>query len=97
MGWDKETKILSHIDSLKLYLKNTHIPFSFSILGYVYGHGYSDNDKYYPIRKLEYGDKVYQEVMVRDPDCDGDDVIISHEFKKGETITLPLEKSYPEE
>jgi len=87
MSWDKNTYNMSHIDEISRTLTKLKIHHAITILGKVKGMGMNDtyDDKeYYELRKLEYKDTVILEKMHRTTDCDTDDVIMSHEFKKSE-------------
>ncbi len=97
MSWDKNTVNMSNIDGTILTLKKLGVPYKVTILSKVKGLGLNDDIfeedikgilhpgiRYYDIRKLEYKDTIILEKMLRDNDCDFDDVIVSYEFKKGQ-------------
>lgn len=93
MSWNKNTIITSKIDATIDTLKNCGVDFELTEIGRVLGMGLNDtygssivvgDDGHYPIRRLAYKNIVILEVMVRNPDCDGDDHIMSHEFDSGE-------------
>jgi hypothetical protein len=94
MSWNKNTVPSFVIDRMMIDLHNNRRPYTLFILGYVPGHGLNDDfETEYPIRRLEYGNDIIQEIMLRDPDCDGDDVIEAREYSKEDLPNLPLEKS----
>jgi len=85
MSWNKNTIRRSEIDKTIELLKEFKVKYKLTTLGKVPGYGL--NDAYediseYEIRKLEYNDFVILEQMIRDPDCDMDDVISSFKFEK---------------
>ena len=85
MSWDKNTTISTKIDDTVEVLRENDIPYTLEILGKVEARGLNDTctgTKYYSIRKLSYQNFVIMEQMIRDPDCDIDDVITSEKFKK---------------
>ena len=83
MSWNKNTFVISEIDSIVRTLQETKQPYEVVELGRVNADGISDSfmgiDSY-AIRKLTYGKNVMLEQMQRDPDCDGDDLLVSFEF-----------------
>ncbi len=101
MSWNKQTRIQSDIDGAVQALKEPGVvPFELDVLGTVAGHGLDDNMDFfgpsmiYDIRRLRFGNVVILEQMVRNPDCDADDVIVSRQFIAGEepkTEDWPLE------
>ena len=93
MSWDKNTIVVSQIDQDLRLLEKFGIPYELKELGRVMGHGLNDcGDKFYSIRRLEFGDEVVLEQMHRTDDCDADDTIISMVFEKGkEPKEWPLE------
>lgn len=94
MSWDKNTVNLSDVDSRIHVLNQIGISYSLITLGEVGGHGLNDFDgKTYPIRQLKYKDIVVLEQMIREDDCDFDDMIISYEFfAQEEPKNWPLER-----
>lgn len=85
MSWNKNTTSTSKIDAVTWVLDFLGIPYELDILGHVIGLGLNDdyeNNKTYPIRRLEIKNKVILEQMVRNNDCDTDDVIVSYIFDK---------------
>ncbi len=89
MSWDKNTtrstKIDNTIEVLKDLNKTFNIPYTLEILGKVNARGQNDHytgTEYYEIRKLSYGDYVILERMIRQPDCDIDDIITAEKFNK---------------
>lgn len=89
ISWDKNTISCSEVDNTIELLKEMNVEYKLTILGEVEGNGLNDGmmweeNKKYPIRKLEYNDKVILEKLVRHPDCDVDDNIISEKFNKKE-------------
>ena len=85
MSWNKNTICISNIDGIVEVLEEAGATYKMTTLGRVAGWGLNDtfeNRKDYPIRKLEYGDKVILERMLRSHDCDVDDVITSFKFDK---------------
>ena len=95
MGWNKNTIVASAIDFTIDTLKNLGVPYTLTTLGEVNGDGL--NDDYfgtgkYPIRRLEYLDKIILEQMERTYDCDFDDHLKSSQFAKDqEPKSWPLE------
>jgi len=78
---------MSAVDGTISVLKNLGTPYKVTELGRVAGCGLNDDYREgddYPIRKLEYRDVVILEKMLRNPDCDIDDYIMSYEFVKGQ-------------
>jgi len=100
MGWNKNTTSASSIDTTLKVLKELGESYSLKEIGIVTGYGLNDdlpNDesKKYKLRRLEYKDKVIIEQIIRNTDCDINDVIISKEFKKGEEPKdFELERTY---
>ena len=92
MSYNKNTVSLSNVDSVISLLEKDGRDFKVSVLGKVKGRGVNDsydNIDTYDIRKLEYKTLsgqhfVILEKMVRHPDCDADDCIISEEFLSGD-------------
>ena len=83
MGWNKNTVNQSRINSIVDTLIKLNITYTLKEMGSVFGHGLNDNDSEpHSIRRLEYSDYVVLEQMYRTNDCDTDNVISSHEFKK---------------
>ncbi len=85
MSWDKNTTISTKIDDTVEVLRENDILYTLEILGKVEARGLNDTctgTKYYSIRKLLYQNFVIMEQMVRQPDCDIDDLIIATKFKK---------------
>lgn len=85
MGWDKNTWSLSQIDAIIKTLKHLKTPYKLTVLGKVNATGINDyweDRKEYKIRKLEYKNIIILEQMHRTSDCDTDDIIESHEFRK---------------
>lgn len=85
MSYNKNTIRRSEIDKTIELLKEFKTDFKLTTIGVVTGYGlnddYAKSDKH-EIRKLEYNDFVILEQMVRNKDCDMDDIIISIKFKK---------------
>ena len=99
MSWDKNTINMSQIDNNIKMLDNLKIKYKLIKLGEVEGHGnndtyweitYEEEIKKYPIRKLEYGNKVIIEQMLRSKDCDMDDYLVSVEYDLVQYAKLPL-------
>lgn len=91
MSWNKNTVVVSDIDSRVDMLKENGIPYTLTILGKVSGMGLNDaasqgilDSSSYLIRKLEYKDKLIVEQMQRQQDCDFDDHLVSIKFLKSE-------------
>ena len=88
MSWDKNTRNCSEIDKTIELLKEFGIDYQLITLGEVLGMGNNDDvgfeepSRCHKIRKLKYKDKVIFEQMVRNDDCDFDDVIVSVKFDK---------------
>ena len=85
MSWDKNTISCSEIDKTIELLSELSIPYSLKILGKVTGYGLNDDyakTDQHKIRQLEYKEKVILEQMIRNDDCDSDDVIYSFKFDK---------------
>ena len=85
MSWDKNTIITSSVDSIIETLSNLNTPYCLEEIGKVRGYGLNDDYNgvdFYPLRKLEYGDFVVLEQIIRTTDCDTDDTIISKSFPK---------------
>jgi len=91
MSWDKNTRNCSEVDTTIKLLKELKVKFKIKVLGKVIGQGLNDEigeyglgeSKSYPMRRLEYQDNVVLEKIIRAPDCDVDDVIVSEKFSKG--------------
>lgn len=93
MSWNKNTFVMSKVDAVVDTLKKCGVDYKLTELDRVIGMGLNDNygfvealgrDGKYPIRRLAYNDLVVLEKMIRNPDCDGDDHIMSFEFKADE-------------
>lgn len=89
MSWNKNTVVMSDIDSTIKVLEKLGEKYTLTEIGKAKGMGLnddieSDDIKFYPIRKLTYRDVIILEQMRRHPDCDSDDCIVSHEFKLSE-------------
>jgi hypothetical protein len=105
MSWDKNTFVVSEIDSIIKTLVSVDVPYTVEVIGHVSGVGINDSEfdggswtnKKYPIRRLMYKDMVVQEVMERSHDCDFDDYLKSYCFEDEGWETLPLERYYDEE
>ena len=89
MSWNKNTRGNTRIDDtievLKDLNKTFNIPYTLEILGKVEARGLNDTytgTKYYCIRKLTYQNFVIMEQMIREPDCDIDDIIIAVKFER---------------
>ena len=89
MSWNKNTFNISEIDSIIKVLKEISIDFRCEEIGKVRGRGLNDDyycgtdeEKYYSLRKLYYNNFVVLEQMIRNSDCDIDDVITSFKFDK---------------
>ena len=85
MSWDKNTRRTSEIDTIIKVLKELDVKYSIEIIGEVRGYGLNDDysETYkHQIRKLTYNNFVVLEQMIRNEDCDFDDVIISQKFDK---------------
>jgi hypothetical protein len=97
MSWDKNTANVSSLNSVVQVLKNLDEHFTVTYMGEVRAMGVNDDFcdppiDVYPIRKLEYRDKVILERMERTHDCDSDDMLVSLTFTKGEEPSeWPLE------
>jgi hypothetical protein len=95
MSWDKNTFNTSKMAEVVKVLNELGEPYTCTHLGQVRAMGVNDsmNDiDVYSIKKLEYRDKVILERMERTHDCDSDDILTSHTFKKGEEPSeWPLE------
>jgi len=107
MSWDKNTINMSFIDSTIKVLKNLEIKYQLTKLGEVEGYGNNDiycgeaieeDHKTYSIRKLEYGNKIIFEQMLRSEDCDMDDYLVSIEYESGKEpkTVWKLEKNIQE-
>jgi len=103
MSWNKCTTSSSKIDVTLNLLKKFGKNYKLSEIGFFEGNGLNDEIEYekfkiYKLRKLEYEDVVIMERIVRQSDCDADDIIESKEFKKGkEPKKWPLEITYDNE
>jgi len=85
MSWDKNTLIITEVDSTIETLKSFNTPYKLTILGEIRGRGLNDDgEASYPylIRRLEYKDTVILEQMISATDCDTDDVLMSYRFDK---------------
>lgn len=87
MSWDKNTLSFSQIDAVVDVLKDMGVSYKLTVITKVLGRGLNDGgmwdkDKYYELRRLEYGNTVYLEKIEQDADCDADDIISSHKFTK---------------
>lgn len=81
MSWNKNTVISSHIDAMIHVLEITRVPYNVSVFADARGFGLNDSgDTVYPLRRLQFGDRVFLEQMSRTCDCDADDTISSYEF-----------------
>jgi len=89
MSYNKNTIRSEKIDTITSLCRSLNIPYKLTILGKVEGYGlndetYDDTLKKYKIQRLEVGDDVYLEQMIRTNDCDTDDVIVCKKFKKSD-------------
>ena len=85
MSWNKNTRGNTRIDDITEVLEENDISYTLEILGKVEARGLNDTytgTKYYCIRKLTYQNFVIMEQMIREPDCDIDDIIIATKFYK---------------
>lgn len=85
MSWNKNTVKSTKIDDTIEVLRENNIFHTLEILGTAQGRGLNDSysgTHYYYLRKLSYQNFVIMERMVRDPDCDIDDVIKAEKFEK---------------
>ena len=87
MSYDKNTIFTSKLDSIKEILEELEEECILTEIGTVGGYGANDicggGMDAYPIRKLEYRNKVVLERMERSHDCDDDDYLVSYTFIKG--------------
>jgi hypothetical protein len=106
MSWNKNTVVQSQIRAVMKVLDDEKRPYSIEALGHVRGRGINDMGKSgYLLRKLYYGsdghgryEHVLMEQMLRDPDPDADDVLMSHHFRvASEPLIWPLEEWLPSE
>ena len=95
MSYNKNTVIDSKIDSVVETLEGIGHDYDLITIDYVEGRGINDtgmdmngyaNNRSYPIRMIVYANlsgklNCHLEHMVRDPDCDSDDRIVSSEYK----------------
>lgn len=103
VSWNKNTSRLSNLDDQVYFLEEAggvrikddwteekigyyEYPYRFDVIGRVRGRGVGDPE-YLDIRRLEYKTSVWLERMERHPDCDMDDLITAHFFKKGQEPT----------
>ena len=81
MSYDKNTVNMSAYKIVRQVLCNLNIPYSTHVFCHVAGKGLNDMvGAKYPLRRLQYGNYVLLERMVRSKDCDVDDVISSFDF-----------------
>ena len=101
MSYNKNTISTSKINAILKVLKNLNQSYSLKEIGVVKGYGVNDDcaeTDIHKLRRLEYDDNVIIERMVRQTDCDADDVIESIEFKKSEELEdLKLEVTFDNE
>lgn len=93
MSWDKNTVNMSKIDDLVGMLEDHGLTYVVSILANIPGMGINDLEfsedgsfcsKIYELKKLVTDKSIYVDQMLRHPDCDADDVIVTHKYEKGE-------------
>ena len=85
MSWDKNTIRASEIDTTMKVLTELKVEHTIETIGKVRGYGLNDDyakTDIHLIRKLTYKNFVVLEQMVRNTDCDLNDVIISEKFDK---------------
>ena len=89
MSWNKNTiksdKIDIIVEVLEDLTKLFYIPYIIEVWGKVKARGQSDHYlgiEEYELRKLTYSTFVIMEQMVRDDDCDVNDVIVTRKFHK---------------
>lgn len=83
MSWNKNTINLSTLAAVKEVLDDLNQFYIFTVEGEVKGLGLNDSgDKKYQICRLEYGDYVVLEQMLRSDDCDSNNMLVSYKFKK---------------
>ena len=82
MSWDKNTVNMSGLDAIKETLDNLGTEYTLTAEAEVRGNGMNDSsgDPPYKLRRLQYGDWVVLERIVKDADCDTDDIIYSQTF-----------------
>ena len=84
--WRKQTQILSRVDAVVALLKERRVHHKLTLLNRVEGRGANDLDaikeryRTYLIRKLEFGEIVILEQLIRTRDNELDDYIISKQF-----------------
>ena len=89
MSWDKNTITSTKIDDVREVLRENNISYTVDVLGKVRARGQNDHlhdIAHYSIRKLSYQNYVIMEQMIRDPDCDIDDVITAQKFNKDNAL-----------
>ena len=87
MSWDKNTINISTVDFAIEMLKDLNIPYKCEIIGKVQGVGLNDldyPDNYYNVRRLTYNNFVILEQIIRNRDCDFDDIFTYSKFNKDE-------------
>jgi hypothetical protein len=85
MSWDKNTISFSEVNAIMRVLDILGIPYAVSEIGRVGAHGLNDDvegREFWPLRRLEFADKVVLERIHRHSDCDIDDAIFSRIFDK---------------
>ena len=99
MSWNKNTVVMSKLDTICEVLEELGCSYGLDCLGRVSGNGSNDyGDASYLIRRLAYKNKVILEQMVRHPDCDVDDILTSETFEVGEEPKdWPLEVTLDED
>jgi len=94
MSWDKNTISFSEVDAFLRFADIFGADYQLIELAKVRGRGLNDDpymsgeEKLYPIRRVEFKDKVILEYMERHSDCDADDIIRSCIYDKAQ---VPLE------
>ena len=84
MSYNKNTVNHSHIGTIAEVLNDLGIPCTISNIGEVEARGVNDCNSGIAtrtMRELRYKGFIVLERMHRTPDCDSDDVIMSHKYK----------------
>ena len=85
MSWDKNTIVFSALSSIKELLDDLNVPYQLSVITRVRGRGINDGawdeETWYDLRRLQFGDFAILENIEQDVDCDTDDIILSHKFE----------------
>ena len=88
MSWNKNTISMSEIDSTMGVLKDLNVDFRCEEIRKVRGYGLNDylmnefGKTQYSLRRLTYDNFVILEQIIRDSDCDIDDIIVSSKFTR---------------